>query len=58
MNRTIIAIVAVAIVASAASVIIIRSPSSPTSAAETNNEQKTEGLSRAMTFTSPAEPKQ
>ena len=56
MNRTTISIVAVAIVAFAAGVIIIRSPSSPTSAAQTKNEQKTEGLSRAMTFTSPAEP--
>lgn len=58
MNRNTVAIVAVAIVAFAAGVMIIRSPSSPTSAAQTKNEQKTEGLSRAMTFTSPAEPKQ
>jgi hypothetical protein len=57
LNRTTIAILAVAIVAFAAGVITIRSPSSPTSAAQMKNEQKSEGLSRAMTFTSPAEPK-
>lgn len=57
LNRIIILVAAIAIVAFAAGAIIIRSPSPSAPAAEMKSERNTDSLSRAMTFTSAAEPK-
>lgn len=57
MSKITIAVAAAVIVLVAAGVIIIRKPAPPAPAAQTKGEPDTDGLSRAMTFTSPAEPK-
>ncbi|MFG1464518.1 hypothetical protein V5F77_16645 [Xanthobacter sp. DSM 24535] len=57
MNKITIAVAAAIILIVAAGVIIIRMPAPPAPAAQTESKPDTEGLSRAMTFTSPAEPK-
>lgn len=57
MNKITIVMAALAIVAFTAGVIIIRSPSPSAPSAQTESERHTDGLSRAMTFTSPPEPK-
>jgi len=54
---TIAVAAAVIVLVATGAIIIIGMPTSPTPAAQTTSEPDTDGLSRAMTFTSPAEPK-